>query len=583
MDRQALLDQERGSYFKKWTDRVPVALIYPNTYPVGMSSLGFQLVYSLLGAMEDVVCERFFLPPPGSPLRSLESCRPLDSFPLVFFSISFEHDYLHLVQLLIAGGISPFAADRDERVRPSQPLVIGGGVVTFMNPEPLAPFTDLFVVGEAEPVLHDLVRFLISAFPQHQRSELIREACLCYSGCYAPSLYQATYDQKGYLSEYVAAPGLPVRIGKVTLAGSPQAAHSQLLTPNAEFSDLYLTELGRGCSRGCRFCAAGFIYRPPRLWDVDAVLAGLAERPESARRIGLLGMEMAGEEPLAYLSDYLLRSGCSLAFSSLRADRISGPLLSLLEKSHLKSVAIAPDGASERLRRVINKGLTSTDLLNAAEALVRAGIYTLKLYLMVGLPTETPEDLEEMLDLIRRMKIRIQPIGKGRGRLCEIVLSVNSFVPKPWTPFQFHPFGIAQRLKGKERRESSEALRVLKGRIAHLRQGLQNEANIRMSCDKPEHVLFQAVLARGDRRLGAVLHDMAAQNVSWKQAMKKNCLCPEQFAVRGYGEKETLPWNIIDHGIDQKFLWEEYMNAFAEKTVVPCDTRICKRCGVCRD
>ncbi|MEK6201120.1 MAG: radical SAM protein, partial [Desulfobulbaceae bacterium] len=510
MDRRSLLAQEKGSYLKKWTGQLPIALIYPNSYSVGMSSLGFQLVYRLLGEMEGIVCERFFYSGPDVPLRSLESGRTLDSFPLVFFSISFEHDYLNIVRLLLAGSLPPFAENREEGVCASQPLVVCGGVATFMNPEPLAPFVDLFVLGEAEPVLAPLVSFLaahIEGGGGGRRSELLKEISLGFPGCYAPSLYTPTYDQNGSFSGHVPAPGLPGRIRKVTTLSCERAAHSQLLTPNAEFSDLYLTELGRGCSRGCRFCAAGFIYRPPRLWDVDAVLSGLAERPESVKRIGLLGMEMADQDSLAFLSSYLLDSGCSLAFSSLRADRISGPLLSLLEKSRLKSVAIAPDGASERLRRVINKGLTADDLLAAAEGLARAGLYKLKLYLMIGLPTETLEDLEEMLLLISRIKDRIQPIGRDKGRLCEITLSVNSFTPKPWTPFQFHPFGVSERLMAGETRESGDAVRALKGKIKFLQNGLKKEANVRMICDKPENALFQAVLSRGDRRLAQVLFD----------------------------------------------------------------------------
>ncbi len=575
---------EQGSYLKKWTGRLPIALIYPNSYAVGMSSLGFQLVYGLLGEMDGVVCERFFYSGPDLPLRSLESGRTLDCFPLVLFSISFEHDYLNVVRLLLAGGLPPLAQDRRDRVGAGQPLVLCGGVATFMNPEPLAPFVDLFVLGEAEPVLEPLVTFLggrVSSVEGTRRSELLPEVSLDFPGCYAPSLYTPRYDQKGSFVGHLPAPGLPERIRKVTTLNCDKAAHSQLLTPLAEFSNLYLTELGRGCSRGCRFCAAGFIYRPPRLWDVEAVLQGLAERPDSTQRIGLLGMEMADQESLAVLSRYLLESGCSLAFSSLRADRISGPLLSLLEKSQLKTVAIAPDGASERLRRVINKGLTEEDLLAAAESLARAGLYKLKLYLMIGLPTETLDDLDEMLTLIRKIKERIQPIGRSRGRLCEITLSVNSFTPKPWTPFQFHPFGVSEQLASGERRDGAEAVSALKGKIKFLQKGLKGEANVRISCDKPENVLFQAVLARGDRRLAPVLLDMAVQGVSWKQAMRRNELTAEQFAVRGYGSDEPLPWNIVDHGIKQQYLWDEYQKAFAEKSTLACDTKVCKRCGVC--
>ena len=279
MDRRSLLDLERGSYCKKWTGQLPVALIYPNAYSVGMSSLGFQLVYSLLGGIEGIICERFFFSGPDVPLRSLESGRTLDSFPLVFFSISFEHDYLNLVRLLLAGSLPPFAENREEQVRAAQPLVICGGVATFMNPEPLASFIDLFVLGEAEPVLVALVTFLaayLEGGKNGRRTDLLKEVSLKFLGCYAPALYTPCYGKNGAFAGHLPAPGLPERIHKVTIQTCERAAHSQVLTPQAEFSDLYLTELGRGCSRGCRFCAAGFIYRPPRLWDVDAVQIGRA-------------------------------------------------------------------------------------------------------------------------------------------------------------------------------------------------------------------------------------------------------------------------------------------------------------------
>lgn len=361
-----------------------------------------------------------------------------------------------------------------------------------------------------------------------------------------------------------------------------KAAHSQLLSPAAEFSNLYLTELGRGCSRGCRFCAAGFIYRPPRLWDADAVIRGLAERSSAVNRVGLLGMEMADREDLESLSAYLLESGCSLSFSSLRADRISGPLLKLLGSSGLKSVAIAPDGASERLRRVINKNLTEEDLLLAAERLVDAGLYKLKLYLMIGLPTETLEDLQEMLELVKKIRERMLPRGRARGRVCEITLSVNCFAPKPWTPFQFHPFGGAVLAAGEEG-NGAAAVKSLKGKIDFLRKGVRSEANVRMNHDKPDSVLFQAVLARGDRRLGPVLASMAQSGVPWKQAMRKNGLRPETFAVYQYGKDDYFPWNIVDHSIKQEYLWQEYQKCFQAGTTVACDTSVCRRCGVCSE
>lgn len=583
--RKDVLEAERGSYLKKWTGRKPVALLYPNTYKVGMSSLGYQLVYNLLNEQEDLVCERFFLPEVGESFLSIESGRPLSDFPLIYISMSFEHDYINLARILVASGIEPLAEKRDAEIVGGSPLVVCGGVVSFMNPEPIADFIDMFYVGEAETALEAVTReFLLGMASGNTREDLLYRVNKDFPGCYAPRFYTPDYNNEtGRQSGYQVREGLPKRVMKQTLAKSEKAAHSQLLTKEAEFADLYLTELGRGCSRGCRFCTAGFIYRPPRLWDADAVVAGLAERFDGVERVGLLGMEMAASGDLDIIADYLLSSGCSLSFSSLRADRLSSDLIDLLSKSNLKSVAIAPDGSSERLRYVINKGLREDDLLNAAENLVGAGIFKLKLYLMVGLPTETEEDLEEAIALVGKIKERIEPIGKARGRLSEIVISVNSFAPKPWTPFQYHAFGESRALKGGESIPAKRAIKTLKERIAYLKKGFSQYSNVSMNNDKPEHVLFQAVLSRADRRVAQVLLSMARHGLSWKQAMKTHNLTAEEYATTGYDGTSFLPWSVIDHGIEQEYLWQEYQKSFSASETTACNPEICTRCGVCGD
>lgn len=548
-----------------------------------MSSLGFQLVYSLLGEMDDLVCERFFLPEKNDQLRSIESQRPLTHFPIIFISISFEHDYLHLVQILRLAGVSPFAKDRPDTVTVGQPLVICGGVATFMNPEPIAPFVDLFILGEAEPVLTDFIGRLPSELEGCNRHELLLELSKNIQGCYAPGFYTPEYD-KNVLQRYVPAYGLPERITKTFLTSSSTASHSQLLTPEAEFSEMHLTELGRGCSRGCRFCAAGFIYRPPRLWDGDSIVKGLQARFDSVDRVGLLGMEMADTESLVMISEYLQESGCALSFSSLRADRLNDALIDLLSSSELKSIAIAPDGSSERLRRVINKGLGEEDLLLAAERLVGAGIFKLKLYLMIGLPTETDEDLSEAISLVQKIKERIDPIGRERGRLTEISISTNCFAPKAWTPFQYHPFGQSFPHKSlDERIKASDAIAELKRRQKYLKKGLSGIANVSIQFDKPEQVLFQSVLARGDRKIALVLDTMASTGCNWKRAMKLCSVTAEEYVMRSCDEYTWFPWYVIDHGIDHAYLWKEYQRAFDEKLTIACDTKVCRRCGVCHD
>jgi radical SAM superfamily enzyme YgiQ (UPF0313 family) len=425
---------------------------------------------------------------------------------------------------------------------------------------------DLFVVGEAEPILPQLMEHLAERLTVEGPEELLRGIVREFSGCYVPRFYTMHYGEDTILARIEAEPGVPSRVRRVVLDKSPVAGHSQLLSPEAEFSNLFLAELGRGCSRGCRFCAAGFVYRPPRLWSAESILAGLAERPEDIKRVGLLGMEMARGEDLARIAEYLLYEGCALSFSSLRADAISGELCVLLAQSKLKSAAIAPDGGSERLRRVINKGISEQDVLCAAEALARAGINHLKLYFMIGLPTETEDDLVELLLLTDKVRKTLLGVGRETGRMGNITLSVNSFVPKAWTPFQFHGFA---------------PLTALKNSIKFLRKGVVGMANTRLVVDQPANAFYQAVLARGDRRVGLALYAMLQSGKNWRQTLQECGIDPEAYAMRQRGQDELFPWEIIDHGIDRPYLWAEYQRALKEKSTIACDTAQCRRCGVC--
>jgi radical SAM superfamily enzyme YgiQ (UPF0313 family) len=574
------LSTEYGTIRKRWKDGLPVALLFPNTYPLAASNLGFQLVYYELNRHESIICERFVYPSRKEPFRSLESNRPLDDFPLVFASISFEQDYQRLIAMLLAGSIEPLEAQRPRLVSPGNPLLIFGGVALMINPEPLAPFADCMVIGEAEAVLPDLIVSIEGSLQQKADRNEIAARLAGVDGCYIPSLYSMRYDDEGRLQECTVAKGAPSRIRRMIKADMKEAAHSRLLSPEAELS-MFMTELGRGCSRGCRFCAAGFVYRPPRLWDGEVVLNALDRLPAFKDQVGLLGMEMADPEVLDQISSYLEEQGCALSFSSLRADRISDRLLSLLAVSGLKSVAIAPDGASERLRRVINKGLTEKDLIAAACGLVGIGIVHIKLYLMVGLPTETMKDLDEFVELLEKIRQAVLPIGRKRGQVAQFTLSVNSFVPKPWTPFQYHNFGGQDKNLAYKDRLSKGAVIALKEKIKYLRKKTAGIPNLQMQTDAPDRVLEQAVLARGDRRLAMVLLDLAQGRYRFKQAMKHRGLSSWEYAVRPRDLQEPFGWDLIDHGIQKSYLQQEYERAYRELPTAACDTACCRRCGVC--
>jgi radical SAM superfamily enzyme YgiQ (UPF0313 family) len=567
---------ETGSIKKKWKNRLPIALIYPNIYSLGMSNLGFQIVYHLLNQDDSVVAERIFLPESSNKPLSIESGRPLSDFPFLFFSVSFEQDYQNLIMMLESAGIPSLVSQRNNKSlnistqsAGGQPLVVAGGVAAFMNPEPLAPFIDLFIIGEAEPVLPPVMPELMEGIGKNKKALLVKIASE-FPGCYVPAFYETVYDTDGKLltirpgDEYSS---LPDRIKKVVMDSPGDfAAHSTILSPSAEFSNLFMTELGRGCSRGCRFCAAGFIYRPPRLWKAQSIINAIDSRPDGCSRIGLLGMEMAQSEDISLIADYLSNESCSLSFSSLRADIISSSLTELLGQSNLKSAAIAPDGGSERLRQVINKGITENDVLAAVEILAQKGIKNLKLYYMIGLPTEKQADLDEMVNLTMKVKEKILNIGRVKGKISRLTLSINCFIPKPWTPFQFHPM---------------EEIASLKNKLKFLRKTLGAEPNIRIKAENPEKAFSQATLALGDRRVGLALLQMVLHNCTWRQALKKENINPADYTARQRDKGELFPWEIIDHGINRKYLWSEYQRALQAKTTIPCDTSQCNRCGVC--
>jgi radical SAM superfamily enzyme YgiQ (UPF0313 family) len=562
-DTATILDKEQGTIIKKWHGRLPVAIVFPNVYRLGMSNLGMQIVYRLANEFPEIVCERVFLPDDHSPPKSVESGRLLTDFPVVLCALSFEQDYENLIRLFLLAGVELFAAQRNnDSFSAGDPLIVGGGVATFINPEPLADFFDLFLIGDAEVLLPEFLQSLL-ALKSRERHGFLKSLAHI-PGNYVPSLYEYVWED-GQFAGFMSKFQCPSPVQKTVCHGVEKSGHSEILTPETEFSDMFIAELGRGCSRGCRFCAAGFIYRPPRQWKAEAIIKAISERPQSCRKVGLLGMEMTEPKSLAEVSEYLLGESCSLSFSSLRADAITPELVALLRQSRLKTAAIAPDGGSARLRRVINKGLSREDLLSAATLLVGAGVMNLKLYFMVGLPSEGDEDLDELVILVEEIKDAIDVIGRERGRLATIVVSLNSFVPKASTPFQYAGFAGVKSLKLK---------------IQRVRKGLKVLSNVKLHVDKPDNAFYQAVLARGDRSLGPALVELVVTGRNWKQVFK-GCGVDVADVVRPREQHEKFCWDIIGHGMSPGYLWQEYQRGLSEKATPLCDTSKCKRCGVC--
>ncbi|MDX2479863.1 MAG: radical SAM protein [Desulfuromusa sp.] len=562
------LQQETGAIFHSWNEgRYRIALVYPNTYHQGMSNLGFLTVYQLFNQRDDCLCERFFLPDKDelvqaqrstSPLVSLESEQPLADFDLIAFSISFENDYLNLPIIFNLSGIPLFSAERDQ----SWPLVLFGGVCAFINPEPLADIVDLVAIGEAEPILPGLLDVLLDKLPD-------REGCLQkmaqLPGIYVPKFYTPVYAETGEVTYLNSEPGVPVRISRQFLSDldlSPSRSFIQ--AEETEFGNLALTEVSRGCSRGCRFCAAGFVYLPPRERNLDNLLGqvdkGLCQRD----RIGLVAAAVSDYSNIQELQQGILERNGQLSMSSLRLDALTVEEIEIIYQAGHKSVAIAPEAGSQRLRDFINKGISEEQILASVKMLADGGIKNLKLYFIIGFPGEQQGDIEAIINLTISISALWREAGRKRGQLGSLTLSVNPFIPKPFTPLQWAGMESDKSLKKK--------LRLLQSAISRI-------PNTRMNHESIRAAILQTFLSRGDRRIGQLLPQLAAGG-NLKQICKKSGLTLDFYVTRERGIDELFPWDVIDQGVERTYLWQEYQKAQQGKTTSPCVAG-CRRCGVC--
>ena len=554
---QALLAQEQGTVQKDWGGRVAVALVYPNTYAVGMSNLGFQTIYWHLNQMPDVVCERVFLPDPedleelrraGTPPFSLESLRPLADFDLVGFSVTYEGDYINTLRLLSLAGIPLRAAQRG----PRDPLVIMGGVCAFSNPEPMAPFMDLVVVGEGE----ELVRELIAAWGDARRDrEAFLDRAAAIPGVYVPSRYAISYQPEGAIAAVVPQDGVPAVVTKRRLGDVNRFETISLVkTPRAEYGHMALLEVGKGCGRGCRFCLEGQVYRPVRHRSVAALgetIATLAKDPAN-KRLGLVGACVSDYPWLGDLLPKIEASGLELSISSLRADSLTPELVAALARGGHRTVTVAPEAGTERLRRAIRKSITDEQLYTACELVRRHGIPNLKTYFMIGQPTETLEDVEAIPDLARRLLERLRVNDSAGHSFGRLTLSISSFVPKPWTPFQWAPFDGADSLQQK--------LEIIK-------RGVRRFSNVRVLHENPREAALQALLARGDRRVADFLERAAGLDGDWRRALREWDGDAGFYTTRERSIDERLPWDHFDVGVKKPGLVREWERALAETAV----------------
>ena len=515
--------REEGAIIRDWGGRLPVALIYPNTYYLGMSNLGIHALYKLLNGYLRVVCERvFYEPDDKKPPRAIESGRPLTDFAVLAFSISYEMDYFNVVSVLKASGIPLFAAERDE----SHPLVIAGGPCVTANPMPLAPFFDGLCIGEAEPILPEIIPSLIEG-NGGPRTDLLK-ALASQPGIYVPAY----------------PPDKPV-VRQWAKNLDDFDTNSVILTPDTELGDLYLIEIERGCGHGCRFCLVHTNYAPMRFRSVDRLVAQARAGLPKRRRLGLMGPAVTDHPHIKELLERLNRLGAELSLSSMRINSLTADILNELTKGKTETITIAPEAGSQRLRDTINKGISEDDILAAADRLAGYRFRQLKLYFIVGLPGETDQDAEDIVKLTLAVKERLERRGSGM----RITLNAAPFVPKAGTPFQWLPMADQE---------------TLNGRLSILRNSLPLKG-IKLNEESPAWSRVQGVLSRGDARLAPALAGMAEVSLSgWRQAVEENQLDIDYYVNQKWDTGQKLPWDVIDSGMKAERLCGELEKAVGE-------------------
>ena len=539
------LQAERGTIVHHaGAARLRVALAYPNTYFVGMSNLGLQTMYRVINQRPDTVCERVFLPDAmdrpwyektHTPLFSLESQRPLHDFHIVGFSVSYENDYVHLLRMLDLARIPLLAAERDA----SHPVILVGGAVTYINPEPLADFVDLMVIGDGEEAINDYLDLAHNTLDQPRQQHLCQAAQL--PGLYVPTLH----DRQSLVT------ALPPR--KITdLSHCP--AYTSVFTADTEFSGSMLMEITRGCPWKCRFCTVGYVYPKFRQLPADTVLNLVAAQQQRDRdtghtpvqRVGLISSATGDYRHLAAVVQGLVDMGIAISISSLRMDRMPEVLINGMVQSGVRSCTVAPEAGSERLRQLIRKEMTETDILRGVEMLLANGMRNLKLYSMIGLPTETDEDVRELLALVWKIWQRMQRYGKSRGALGTLTLSVNPFIPKPATPLQWCAMALPREIDTK---------------LQALRHAVRRESHVRLKHESLKSAYLEAILARGDRQMRHFLLAIHHHAGNWRRAAQQIGFAWEQFVCTPLAEEVDLPWNFLADDRQQQRLHREHARA----------------------
>ena len=555
---QEILSKEIGYVRKPHANKLRIALIFPNTYFVGMSNLGFQTIYRLFNDDPDIVCERAFLPPKqelaalreaGTRIVTLESQTPVADFDIIAFSVSFEWDYTTVLTMLRLAGVPLRAADRDY----THPLVVIGGAVTFVNPEPLAMFADVIAAGEGEA----LVPALVAAMSTTSRSEQLKRLAQA-RGYYIPSFYDVEYAADGTIVRYVPreGTGAPAVVRKAALKTTEAVdpPSTTIFTPDTEFGSRFLIEVVRGCANLCRFCWAGYNYLPVRAFPTERILALAQAARAHSSKAGLVSIALCDHPDIEHILRSLRDMGYSISPASLRLDDLTPTIVSLLKESGEKTLTIAPETGSDRLRRVINKTVTNEEILNSAELIFSSGIESLKLYYMIGLPTEDDDDLVAIRDLTLQLHEIMLKHARPRGRIGRIVASVNPLVPKPGTAYQWLPM---------------ERTDVIERKMKRMRALVADIDNVYFNIKSERHSYYQALLSLGDRRIAPAIEQAEANGGQWRKALADANLDGDFYIYRDRSNDAVLPWNIIDGGMKEPFFRAEFEKSTRAEWTLP--------------
>lgn len=548
-----LATEKNFALFPNQNERIRFALCYPNSYYVGMSNLGFHIIYRILNDRDDTACERFFLPSDSeqndyqrtkTPLLSLETQTDLKEFSLIGFAISFELDYFHMLKMLELGHVSIFSEERlnDEKA----PIIVAGGPCATFNPEPLSPFVDVFVIGEGEEIMMNLMDVYRDAKLSGKNKRELLEELSNVAGLYVPLF------KKKIKRQWVK-----------NLEASP--AHTQIISPNGstEFN-LYLIETARGCGRHCRFCMAGYCFRKPRRRKLDTLKKMIDDAKSFGKKIGFMGAAISDYPEIDELCDYVLENKMRLSVASFRADSVTKTLVNALKESGTQTLTIAPEAGSAHMRTIINKGISEEDVFKALHLGLEAGIFHFRFYFMIGLPFETDEDIAGIIDLTKRAQKILSSYKKSK-----LTLSINPFIPKPFTPFQWSAMASKDYIQ--------KAMKKIRDEL--------KKTGVEILSEPALLSRIQGVLARGDDHVGKILGKVHDTPKNFFKALNETEFDEHFYLDRQRDQQEIFPWSHLDMGLRENYLWQEFQKAQNLLSTEPCqfDYNFCKRCGVCED